>query len=148
MNRKFFILHLIWSPYYNNKKQSIERVQNNFLRFLYYKKTKFYSCDISVHNIFDVPSLKCRRDLSCSLFFYLIILIDCSDILNMIQFSVRSHNLRNSNLFMNPLCKFNYVKNFSLYRFYDIFNRFSKDPDTFYTPFNAFKNLCKNVLIL
>ncbi|GBO17437.1 hypothetical protein AVEN_182173-1 [Araneus ventricosus] len=58
---------IIWDPNYRNKIEFIERIQNNFLRYLLYKKNGFYLQDISsslLRNIFNMPSLSSRRDVS------------------------------------------------------------------------------------
>ncbi|GBO30585.1 hypothetical protein AVEN_197290-1 [Araneus ventricosus] len=64
---------IIWDPIYRNKIEIIERIQNNFLRYLLYKKNGIYLQDISfsyLRDMFNTPSLCSRRDVSCVLFFY------------------------------------------------------------------------------
>ncbi|GBN07548.1 hypothetical protein AVEN_258681-1 [Araneus ventricosus] len=64
---------IIWDPIYRNKIEIIERIQNNFLRYLLYKKNGIYLQDVSssyLRDMFNIPSLCSRRDVSCVLFFY------------------------------------------------------------------------------
>lgn len=142
---------VIWSPYYNNKCLSIEKVQNNFLRFLYYRKFNHCPFDVpslTLQETFGVQPLKSRRDLCILMFFYRILnnRIDCSDILDLVQFSVNRRNLRSTNLFVTQCCKFNYIANFSLYKFYNLYNQFSHILDVFGMSVGHFRQTCINVL--
>ncbi|GBM06130.1 hypothetical protein AVEN_265187-1 [Araneus ventricosus] len=68
--------YCILDPNYQNKIEIIERIQNNFLRYLRYKKNGFYFQDVFsslLRNIFNMPSLCSRRDVYCVLFFYKVI---------------------------------------------------------------------------
>ena len=142
---------LIWNPHHKSKIGCLEQVQNRFARYLYYKSNSVYIQDISssyLRNIFNLPSLKSRRDLFCLLFFYKVInnMIDCSDILSCINIFVPNRTLRNYNLFEIPFVKYNYIGNFSLYKFYKIYNKFSNDLDVFDMPFHIFKGKCCKLL--
>jgi len=139
--------NIIWSPYLINGNLLIERVQNNFLRFLYFKKFKFYPHNTSssdLQSLFHVPALKSRRDISSLLFFYKILnnMVDCPDILHLINFSVKGHALRNNDLFAVPLCKNNYLANHPIYRFCRLFNLCKNELDIF-SNFNEFRKKCK-----
>ncbi|GBM35453.1 Retrovirus-related Pol polyprotein from transposon 297 [Araneus ventricosus] len=64
---------IIWDSIYRNKIEIIERIQNNFLRYWLYKKNGIYLQDVSssyLRDMFNIPSLCSRRDISCVLFFY------------------------------------------------------------------------------
>ena len=55
---------IVWSPYYENSKYAIERVQNRFLRYLYYKETYTYDLTISktqLRDRYNLISLEKRR---------------------------------------------------------------------------------------
>ncbi|GBM76391.1 hypothetical protein AVEN_48384-1 [Araneus ventricosus] len=82
--------NIIRDPNYQNKIEIIERIQNNFLRYLLYKKMDFTLQDVSSSLLRNMPSLCSRRDVSCVLFFYKVIngSIDCNDILSSIGFAV------------------------------------------------------------
>lgn len=143
---------LIWDPYYNNKIKVLERVQSKFTRYLLFQSNQVYSYDISssyLRSIFNIPNLKSRRDLFCVLFFYKVInnMIDCTDILNSIDFNVPNRSLRCTQFFKLPFLKYNYVDNFSLYKFYRIFNEFSAHLDIFNMSFSAFRDRCSELLI-
>ncbi|GBO21125.1 hypothetical protein AVEN_271152-1 [Araneus ventricosus] len=128
---------IIWDPNYRNKIEIIERIQNNFLRYLLYKKNGIYLQDISsscLCDISNIPSLCSRRDVSCVLFFYKVIngSIDCTDILSTINFSVPDRSLRNRSSFPNVYSRFNYIDRFSLYKFYKAFNKISGELDVYH----------------
>ncbi|GBN42060.1 putative RNA-directed DNA polymerase from transposon BS, partial [Araneus ventricosus] len=102
---------IIWDPIYRNKIEIIERIQNNFLRYLLYKKNGIYLQDVSssyLRHMFNIPSLCSRRDVSCVLFFYKVIngSIDCTDILSAINFAVPARSLRNQGSFPNVYSRF------------------------------------------
>lgn len=143
---------IIWNPYFINKNLLIERVQNNFLRFLYFKKfncSPNYTSSSDLQRLFNIPTLKSRRDISSLLFFYKVIhyMIDCPEILHLIYFSVKCHNLRNYDLFVIPLCRSNYLKNHPIYRFYSLFNLLGNEIDLF-SNFNEFKKKCLMILYM
>ncbi|GBN34446.1 Retrovirus-related Pol polyprotein from transposon opus [Araneus ventricosus] len=102
---------IIWDLIYRNKIEIIERIQNNFLRYLLYKKNGIYLQDVSssyLRDMFNIPSLCSRRDVSCVLFFYKVIngSIDCTDILSAINFAVPARSLRNQGSFPNVYSRF------------------------------------------
>lgn len=141
---------IIWDPFYNNKIKIIEQVQTKFARYLYFKNN-CYSQVISssyLRNVYELPKLKSRRDLSCLLFFYKVMnnMIDCSDILGCINIKVPNRSLRINHLFETTSVKANYIGNFSLYRFYRIFNEFSVELDIFYMSLAIFKGKCMALL--
>ena len=136
---------LIWDPYYINKIKILEQIQTKFLRYLCYKNNSIYVQDISssyLSNLFNLPNLNSHRNLFCLLFFYKVIKnkINCNDILGSIQINVPSRFFRNNHLFVNRFAKFNSIGNFSLYKFYKIFNFFSSDLDIFNMSISAFKS--------
>ncbi|GBM02286.1 hypothetical protein AVEN_108826-1 [Araneus ventricosus] len=97
---------IIWDPNYRNKIEINERIQTNFLRYLLYKKNGIYLQDIlssCLRDMFNMPSLCSRRDVSCVLFFYKVIngSIECTDILSSINFAVPARYLRNQSSFPN-----------------------------------------------
>lgn len=64
----------IWNPYYNEQIQILERMQNKFLRCIYYKKHNVF-CPFdyptnSLRNMFEIKSLKVRRDVKSLIFLY------------------------------------------------------------------------------
>lgn len=142
---------LIWDPYYNNRIKTIEQVQTKFTHYLFYKSFHVSSQDLSsshLRNIFGIPCLKSRRELSCVLFFYKVCnnLIDCNEILGSLHFSVPNRILRKHHLFRNPFTRLNYIDNFCVYKFYKIFNGIGEDLDIFNMSFNIFKTNCALLL--
>ncbi|GBN56344.1 hypothetical protein AVEN_11434-1 [Araneus ventricosus] len=142
---------IIWDPIYRNKIEIIERIQNNFLRYLLYKKNGIYLQDVSssyLRDMFNIPSLCSRRDVSCVLFFYKVIngSIDCSDILSAINFAVPARSLRNQGSFPNVYSRFKYIDRFSLYKFYKTFNKISGELDIYHMSPTVFKSNCFQLL--
>ncbi|GBL78927.1 putative RNA-directed DNA polymerase from transposon BS [Araneus ventricosus] len=142
---------IIWDPIYRNKIEIIERIQNNFLRYLLYKKNGIYLQDVSssyLRHMFNIPSLCSRRDVSCVLFFYKVIngSIDCTDILSAINFAVPARSLRNQGSFPNVYSRFKYIDRFSLYKFYKTFNKISGELDIYHMSPTVFKSNCFQLL--
>ncbi|GBM59470.1 putative RNA-directed DNA polymerase from transposon BS [Araneus ventricosus] len=142
---------IIWDPIYRNKIEIIERIQNNFLRYLLYKKNGIYLQDVSssyLRDMFNIPSLCSRRDVSCVLFFYKVIngSIDCTDILSAINFAVPARSLRNQGSFPNVYSIFKYIDRFSLYKFYKTFNKISGELDIYHMSPTVFKSNCFQLL--
>ncbi|GBM73616.1 putative RNA-directed DNA polymerase from transposon BS [Araneus ventricosus] len=138
---------IIWDPIYRNKIEIIERIQNNFLRYLLYKKNGIYLQDVSssyLRDMFNIASLCSRRDVSCVLFFYKVIngSIDCTDILSAINFAVPARSLRNQGSFPNVYSRFKYIDRFSLYKFYKTFNKISGELDIYHMSPTVFKSNC------
>ena len=100
-----------------------------------------------MRDIFNVPTLKSRRELFCVLFFYKVLNneIDCVDILNSVQFAVPCRFLRNHRLFANVFTRSNAIANFYLYKFYKLYNKFSNDLDIFNMSFKVFKSTCVQI---
>jgi hypothetical protein len=93
----------IWSPHYNNATYSIEKVQRKFLRFLNYK-IGIPIEDINYPSLmteFKLPLLSDRRKLFDILFLCKIIhgLVDCADLVEMIQYHVPTRSTRQTILF-------------------------------------------------
>ncbi|GBN62678.1 hypothetical protein AVEN_90603-1 [Araneus ventricosus] len=142
---------IIWDPIYRNKIEIIERIQNNFLRYLLYKKNGIYLQDVSssyLRDMFNIPSLCSRRDVSCVLFFYKVIngSIDCTDILSAINFAVPARSLRNQGSFPNVYSRFKYIDRFSLYKFYKTFNKISGELDIYHMSPTVSKSNCFQLL--
>jgi hypothetical protein len=98
---------LIWHPYLKTSILSLEKVQNNFIRFLCFQCFIFriphssYEVESSIFNIFTLEN----RFLQIIKFLYKILknMIDCPEILQNLHFKINSKNCRKKNLF--------YIKN-------------------------------------
>jgi hypothetical protein len=102
----------VWSPYYSNSANSLEKVQRKFLRFINYKKgipieDINYS---SLMNELKLPSLSNRRKLFDTIFLYKIIRghVDCMDLVELIKYHVPTRNTRQLMLFHERNSKTNY----------------------------------------
>lgn len=140
----------IWDPYYENSNSVIERVQNNFLRFLYFKSFHTASREVPssvLRNMFNICTLKSRRQVYCLLFFYKVLnnMIDSIYITSTLKLYVPSRVTRNRCLFYLNSNRSNCILNFCLYKFYKTYNSVSEELDIFCMPFNVFKANCRRL---
>lgn len=140
----------IWDPYYENTNRVIERVQNNFLRFLYFKSFHATSRDLpsgELRNLFEICTLKSRRQVYCLLFFYKALnnMIDSTYIIGTLKLNVPSRVTRSRSLFSLNSNNNNCILNFCLYKFYKYYNGVSDELDIFYMPFKVFKSNCQRL---
>nr|CAH7744555.1 unnamed protein product [Callosobruchus chinensis] len=104
---------LIWSPIYDLYKNSIERVQRRFLKYLCFKNDSVYpprGCDYSMLlSRFEVTSLTTRRELISVVFLYKMLhgSIDCSTLLSQLNFLVPRFASRLSKTFFSKKAQTN-----------------------------------------
>jgi len=107
---------LIWINNTSKQNDTIEAVQNNFLRFMSFKfnihRPPHGSYD-NILNYLNLIPLKTRRLQLISKFLHKLIsgLIDCLDLLYLINFKINSFNTRNHELFYHVHSDKNYVLN-------------------------------------
>jgi len=97
---------IIWTPYYKQFINKIERIQNKFLRYLYYKifRINSYQERVSYNTllkIFGISSLATRHELLQLTFLYKLVngIIDSSECLKLLNFNTKAVNLRSRLLF-------------------------------------------------
>ena len=121
----------IWSPYYTKYNIKIEKIQNKFLRYI-----KFKISDNSDFNdyqflreITGLDTLSNRRIKSDCIFIFKILngLIDCNDLLQLINLRVPVKTTRNQTMFQVPLTVTNYLYNKPLSRMLRLCNSFEID---------------------
>lgn len=127
----------IWSPYTKSSIDSIEGVQNRFLKFIAFKfNLTFTQHDYSsVRSFLNLPTLASRRDLADISFLYKLLntLIDAPYLLRYIQLNVPAYNNRTSPLFYLPPLSTNYLKNSPLPRAMALCNKLDPHIDFFYS---------------
>lgn len=119
---------IIWSPYTNLDCESIERVQNRFLRYVAFK----INFPLEPHNYgpirinLDLPTLCSRREAADVAFIYNLIngLINSPCLLNLIMFNVPNHHFRSPSLFYIPPHNTNFNKNSPLSRSMSLCNKY------------------------
>lgn len=100
---------VIWNGEYQTILQELERIQNKFLRYLYFKKY-FIRPDYNsvrttqLRSEFKIPSLDCRRKMFAILFLYKIINnhINSAEILSVLPFNVPPRPTRSAIMFNIP----------------------------------------------
>ena len=107
---------LIWHPYLVTQIQDLNKIQNNFIRFLCYQ-CFVYRAPHSDYNVtirfFNMQSLE-QRFMQIKLKFLFKLLnnmIDCPELLQNINFKINSINHRSVNLFYIKHSATNYMRN-------------------------------------
>ena len=97
---------ILWSPFYNIHIQSIESVQKRFVRCISHKlyaysNNPFLLDNIEVCNILNIKSLSDRRTCADLLFVFKLLsgIVICPELLQNINFNVKSTNIRDKSLF-------------------------------------------------
>lgn len=128
---------IIWYPFYNCYKISLERVQRRFLKFLAFKNDRIYpERGFPYNNLlskFDVISLETRRKCACISFLYKIIhnKIDAIDILSQINFYVPPLRTRSSLPFYCTRARTNLNLKSPVYVMCTSYNMISHDCDIY-----------------
>lgn len=126
---------LIWYPLYENHSMILESVQRKFLKFLAFRNDGVYPGRGYNHEIllsrFDVPSLQSRRIMNSVTFLYNLLhnKIDCSSLLELINFRVPQFNARQNNTFYIPNARTNVLKKSPIYVMCQNFNNISNQSD-------------------
>lgn len=100
---------VVWNPINIGPKQILEKVQNRFLRYLYYKKYNIYPNYLIIRTTalreeFEIPSLEAARNCSLLIFGFKIFnnLINDSKLLSFLNLKVPSRPTRSASLFYVP----------------------------------------------
>jgi hypothetical protein len=107
---------LIWHPYLVTQIQDLNKIQNNFIRFLCYQ-CFVYRAPHSDYNVairfFNMLTIEQRFTQIKLKFLYKLLnnMIDCPEILQNINFKINPKNCRNSNVFYVEHCTTNYLQN-------------------------------------
>ncbi|KAE9532748.1 hypothetical protein AGLY_009829 [Aphis glycines] len=107
---------LIWHPYLVTQIQDLNKIQNNFIRFLCYQ-CFVYRSPPSDYNVtirfFNMQSLEQRFMQIKSKFLFKLLnnMIDCPELLQNINFKINSINHRFVNLFYIKHSTTNYMRN-------------------------------------
>jgi hypothetical protein len=133
----------VWNPYYNEQVHILERLQNKFLRCIYYKKHRVfcpfdYPTD-SLRSMFKIRSLKVRRDVRSLVFLYNLLnnRIDSSYLLSKINIYINTIARRSAFCFHISRSRTVNHYNSPLNRAQRIFNTYSEHLDIFW--FSPFK---------
>lgn len=143
---------VIWDTNWDSYNYLIEKIQNKFLRFLFFRTNNYYPQNFSGSNLrdlYDIQELKVRRDICNLVFFYKVLNndIDCALILNLISIHVPNLRLRNRPyIFHEKLCKTHASLKFAVNRFSRLYNLISDDVDIFHDSLSTFKRKCFRLL--
>lgn len=132
----------VWSPIYRCHVDSIERIQNKFLRVLDYRSGGHFNGDTSrIRKYFHLDTLEKRRTCSdvCFLFKLLDGTVDCAEVLNLVGFNVPIRTTRNTHLFRISTHRTNYTLNSFPTRTLKFVNSHLNSVDFFSVSFFSFK---------
>lgn len=138
---------IIWNPGYQIYCHSVESIQRKFLKFVSFKMDHVYPAVGTPNNVllsrFNVLSLEERRKLQSLLFLHKIInnTIDCSDILEQLNFHVPSTSIRQNLTFYLPTPRTNLLKFSPLYFMCKSYHSVQSILDIFNCKKNAIKLL-------
>lgn len=123
---------LIWFPIYQNSIVQIESIQRRCVKYMFYKTNGFYpeqGADNNVLlNMFNLNSLKTRRDCAAVGFIYNLINynIDCPFLLNKVNFLVPRLESRQNNTFLCNTVRTNVMTKSPICNMCNIFNNISR----------------------
>lgn len=136
---------IVWSPTYSTTQIRVEKVQQKFLRLCAYKLGLKYGDFSYTHilSLLNLHSLALNRNLNDIVFVFKLVnnLIDCPDLLKMINFHVPSRSLRKSPHFTTFIHKSNYTQYSPVNRAMISCNQYS-DIDFFNSTLAHIKNKC------
>lgn len=142
---------VVWSPYYDNHKYSIEKIQNKFLRYIYYKETGIYRLHIpraEVMKTYNLSNLESRRKMASIIFLHKLLnnSINDSDLLFNINFHVPSHRTRNPSTLYVDTTRTNYYNNSPIMVMCKLYNKIQNECDIFNISKVGLKKLLINIL--
>uniref|UniRef100_A0A146L204 Putative RNA-directed DNA polymerase from transposon BS n=1 Tax=Lygus hesperus TaxID=30085 RepID=A0A146L204_LYGHE len=146
---------VVWSPFYTCSKSRIERVQNNFLRFLSYR-TGVATRELgygSLREASGLMALEARRQWFDTIFVAKLFTgaIDSPPLLSIFSLRVPGRDLRSQLIFSVPFTPTNYLLNSPIVRMQRNFNHLSdtiKDLDLFFTSFVNIKSSSRKLLCM
>jgi hypothetical protein len=141
---------LVWNPYYKKYEAALERVQNKFLRLIAFRfrierKRGSYT---ELLQLLNLNSLYIRRKQLGLLFLFALLnnLIQCSDLLHLINLKVPTLHTRSQNLFYIPHSSCNYLYYLPMSRIARDYNKECTEVDIFQGSKISFKNFLVNHL--
>ena len=123
---------IIWSPFYQSYKDSLERVQNRFLRFVGFKLFNIpfdnYHRSVMLQMI-GLETLERRRERFDLCYVYKVIhgMVDCPRLLSRISLNVPERALRRFDLFLVPFHSTNHGQHSPIDRTLRLLNRLNVD---------------------
>jgi hypothetical protein len=144
---------VVWDSIPMSDSDSLEILQNKFLRYLYFKKFS-HACPFDLpssdlRNIFEISKLSLRRKLSLVALVHKIIncSVDSRVLLENICLYVPNRNIRSFNLFSLPRCRTSAHFSFPLFTALRLVNRYPLDVDVFNDRLNVFLVKCSNLFV-
>lgn len=138
---------VIWSPQYNVHIINLEKLQRRFLKYISFRVDGVYPYigfpQSELLNRFTVNSLANRRVISQLIFLYKVIhnFIDCSDILDRVNFHVPRLSSRHRALFSTSTPRTNVQRFSPLFQVCDNYNNLAKQFDIFHCSVASIKSL-------
>lgn len=144
---------IIWHPKYEIHKQTLERVQRRFLKFLSYKADGTYPIYGYPHDELlsrhSLSLLESRRVISQQVFLFNLIhnIVNCTSILASLNFIVPRQNTRQSSVFYLPTPRTNILRFSPLYVMCDNHNKLTNEFDIFHCNVASIKKLAPTNLV-
>lgn len=142
---------VIWNPYYEIHKQGIERIQNKFLRYIYYKETGIYQLHIpklKIMKTYNLKGLESRRIILSILLLHKLLnnQINNPNLLSLIKINVPTHRTRNPlTLHVERACT-NYYKNSPVITMCRLYNQIRLYCDIFSISYIGLRNILMEIL--
>lgn len=142
---------IVWSPYYQNEVQRIEKIQRKFVRFalrnLYWRNPSNLPSYESRCMLINLELLHARRDVSKACFISDLLQnqIDCPALLARLDINIRSRNLRSHSFLHLNAARTNYGLNEPLRNMCRTFNKCFEGFD-FHVSRNVNKSRFKRIL--
>lgn len=142
---------VVWSPFYEVHKASLERVQRRFLKYLYFRSHGVYPVRGYDHVLlldeFKLTSLEFRRTLNSVIFLHKLVngAMDCSDILCFLELYVPREASRCNNIFRCPKARTNIMLKSPIYVMTGSWNRIAGDCDIFSSSLGAVSLAVRNL---
>lgn len=128
---------IIWSPFYEVHKCTIERIQRKFCKYLYFKvhrayPPRGYSSQL-LYSEFELVSLEQRRTKAGQIFLYKLVNrgIDCAALRDQIVLREQRESSRHALAFLCPQARTNALVKSPLYVVMNSFNHLSGDISLF-----------------
>jgi hypothetical protein len=141
----------VWHPYLVSQKLELERIQNKFLRFVFFKRFNvfcpfnFPTADLRL--IFGMQSLEESRNCKLLVLLYNILnnRTESSYLLSLLNIYVPSVSRRSGFRFLPPQCNSNNHFNSPINRMMNLFNQHSIHLDLFHITLSKFKKASRRI---
>ena len=135
---------VIWCPYYQNHIYTVERIQNRFVKYLYFKETGRYDRLVPTQQLtvrYNLLSLEKRRSLNMLLYLHKILHNQINDpnLLRYLNINVSAYPTRNTATFYVNNARTNYYYNSPINAMCNLYSDFQNDCDIFFLNYKQYR---------